>query len=85
LIALGFFFPILSLQYQLRSDTRILYYGLVLVGMVGIIALLRRSAAASQEEARRDQQAYPHLDSRQTHLEQARRIAWPKLPRRSGR
>jgi hypothetical protein len=81
LIALGFLFPILSLQYQLRTDTRILYYGLVLVG---IIAFLRRSAPTPQEEAQRDQHTYPHLDSRQTDLEQTRRIAWPKLPRRSG-
>ena len=85
LIALGFLFPILSLQYQLRSDTRILYYGLALVG---IIALLKSSARAPQKESGRDQRRnrhIVHLDSGQTHLDQARRIASPKLPGRPGR
>jgi hypothetical protein len=41
LIALGLLFPILSLQYQLRSDTRILYYGLLLIGVSALLQGLR--------------------------------------------
>jgi hypothetical protein len=40
LIALGLLFPILSLQYQLRADTRILYYSLVLVGISSLLSVM---------------------------------------------
>ena len=45
LTALGLLFPVLSLQYQLRTDTRVLYFGLVLLGVSALLRAVRGGGA----------------------------------------